>query len=847
MAERDYAPLSGACVRGLCDKLYEKRKFAGVEIEKMVKDFSDANNTNQIKRLIRVLGQDLMSSTNPNVKNGALMGLSSVAVGLGKGSATYTSELTHPIVACLGESEARVRYAAAEALFNVLKIAREAALAQFPLVFDALARLAADPEPQVRQGAELLDRLVKDIVTESPALELARVVPLVRERMYTRSAAARQFAVAWVSALDAAPALGLRKHLPDLLDGLFTVLDDPNPEIRRMCDVQLNEFLRSIKKDPSEVDFQAMINILITHAQSTEELLQLTAITWLKEFAELSGASVLPHASGVLRAALPCLAYTDEPRKSILWPQIRETAATVNLQLTKLVSEAGGGEGRLQLDAAVDVLTQLLHHSSVHTKVAALDWILHLYNKLPAEMYVRTERVFVSVVGCLTDGADDVVRRALAVLAEICSCAPATAAATGDLENSPYYHKFLNALLRLLAADENLLEDRGAFIIRQLVVLVGAEAVYRGVAGAARAREPRLAARLADVLATLLLTAPELHALRLRLRAFDDEAAVSLFRTLYLCWAHSPVALLALCLLTHNYAHCAALISTFGDLEITVDFLTEVDKLVQLIESPVFAYLRLELLGGPGSAELRAALFGLLMLLPQSEAFHMLRRRLHCAPHVPAPAQLADGQSEAFHMLRRRLHCAPHVPAPAQQADGQSEAFHMLRRRLHCAPHVPAPAQQADGQSEAFHMLRRRLHCAPHVPAPAQQADGQSEAFHMLRRRLHCAPHVPAPAQQADGQSEAFHMLRRRLHCAPHVPAPAQQADGQSEAFHMLRRRLHCAPHVPAPAQQADGARQWDIDFAALLAEFRRVQALHREHRLLERRLSRSRLFDPRS
>lgn len=50
----------------------------------MVKDFNDANNTSQIKRLIRVLGQDLMSSTNPNVKNGALMGLSSVAVGLGK-------------------------------------------------------------------------------------------------------------------------------------------------------------------------------------------------------------------------------------------------------------------------------------------------------------------------------------------------------------------------------------------------------------------------------------------------------------------------------------------------------------------------------------------------------------------------------------------------------------------------------------------------------------------------------------------------------------------------------------------------------------------------------------------
>lgn len=77
--------------------------------------------------------------------------------------------------------------------------------------------------------------------------------------------------------------------------------------------------------------------------------------------------------------------------------------------------------------------------------------------------------------------------------------------------------------------------------------------------------------------------------------------------------------------------------SRSGDLEITVEFLTEVDKLVQLIESPVFAYLRLELLGGAASADLRAALYGLLMLLPQSEAFHALRRRLQCAP-PPAPA-----------------------------------------------------------------------------------------------------------------------------------------------------------------------------------------------------------------
>lgn len=50
------------------------------------------------------------------------------------------------------------------------------------------------------------------------------------------------------------------------------------------CDVQLNEFLRSIKKDPSRVDFQAMINILITHAQSPEEMMQVKPVNWVKVF-----------------------------------------------------------------------------------------------------------------------------------------------------------------------------------------------------------------------------------------------------------------------------------------------------------------------------------------------------------------------------------------------------------------------------------------------------------------------------------------------------------------------------------------------------------------------------------
>ena len=40
MSDKDFAPLTAACVRALNDKLYEKRKSAALEIERFVKSCS---------------------------------------------------------------------------------------------------------------------------------------------------------------------------------------------------------------------------------------------------------------------------------------------------------------------------------------------------------------------------------------------------------------------------------------------------------------------------------------------------------------------------------------------------------------------------------------------------------------------------------------------------------------------------------------------------------------------------------------------------------------------------------------------------------------------------------------
>lgn len=68
-----------------------------------------------------------------------------------------------PILICLTDPELRVRYFASESLYNVVKVARGAIIPMFPDIFSALSRLVTDSDQSVKNGSELLDRLLKVI------------------------------------------------------------------------------------------------------------------------------------------------------------------------------------------------------------------------------------------------------------------------------------------------------------------------------------------------------------------------------------------------------------------------------------------------------------------------------------------------------------------------------------------------------------------------------------------------------------------------------------------------------------------------------------------------------------
>lgn len=142
----------------------------------------------------------------------------------------------------------------------------------------------------MKNGAELLDRLVKDIVAESAAsyvsvlqlsekkeletsheaegkeedgheedelvsesdlptaFSLAKFIPLLKERIHVISPFTRTFLVSWLTLLDTIPDLELVCCLPDFLGGLIKFLGDPTRDVNVATQNLLERFLAEIKR-----------------------------------------------------------------------------------------------------------------------------------------------------------------------------------------------------------------------------------------------------------------------------------------------------------------------------------------------------------------------------------------------------------------------------------------------------------------------------------------------------------------------------------------------------------------------------------------------------------------------
>lgn len=716
--------------KALNDKLYDKRKSGALELEALIRECLAENNHDRIYKIVQQLCHDYAYAVHqPHARNGGLIGLAAASIALGSEVARYLEDIVPPVLACFSDQDARVRYYACESMYNIAKVAKGEILPFFNQVFDALCKLAADSELSVKNGAELLDRLIKDIVSESAAtyvsvlhtppetavddkgsasggstspddfptaFSLERFIPLLQERIYVLNPFTRTFLVSWITLLDSIPDLELVSYLPAFLGGLFRFLSDPNQDVHTATQSALEKLLAEIKRiarikkgiaesrksqaddtlkrstssgrsdgsdaippggdgaddaarddgvavhDAAEdgsmpgtdsdtandgtadaddwipgqdtvVEYSKILDILVTFlSDSTEEEIHLTTLRWIDSFFEICPEDILPFVPRLLSQVLPAMSSDAD--------QVRQAANRVNTSLMDYIMSlpnepvnhdsaptsqsqpnlspppsareapnasepnATGASQASDLDyeAAVSSLTLQFLNEHEATRVAALAWLIMLHKRAPQKMLAINEGTFPALLKTLSDPAEAVVTRDLLLLSQI-----------SKNSDDSYFSSFMVNLLKLFATDRKLLETRGNLIIRQLCLTLSAERIYRTMADCLEKDEDvEFASIMIQNLNNNLITAPELADLRKRLRNPDNKDGSTLFVSLFRSWCHNAVATFSLCLLAQAYEQAYSLLQIFGDLEMTVNMLIQIDKLVQLIESPVFTCKR---------------------------------------------------------------------------------------------------------------------------------------------------------------------------------------------------------------------------------------------------------------
>ncbi|KAL4912555.1 vacuolar protein 14 C-terminal Fig4p binding-domain-containing protein [Aspergillus aurantiobrunneus] len=761
---------------------------------KVVRDAAFKGDHEVIRSIVHQLCHDYAYAVHqPHARNGV---------------APYLEEIVPPVLACFSDQDARVRYYACESMYNIAKVAKGEILLFFNQIFDALGKLASDSELSVKNGAELLDRLVKDIVSESAAhhvsvlqlsekqssdpdgaeddlptaFSLPRFIPLLKERIHVINAFTRTFLVSWLTLLDTIPDLELVSYLPEFLAGLIKFLGDPNKDVNVATQSLLDRFLAEIKRiarlkkglaesrkgqesenrrsvtsdntslatDPTiandaeshrqdvesndnaiedseaefaveddglhtdgdwipgqdvQIDYPRILDILVGFVNTSfDEEMQLTALRWVDSFFEISPEDILPFVPRLLDQVLPALSSSSQP--------VKETAGRVNTSLLEYIfsltlSEDASDDSRqtgasklpptttkefverrastpgskpdvpatdskkasprnsvisaaalpppeLDYGSAVSSLTlQFLNENEI-TRIASLSWLLMLHRKAPKKVAAFNDGIFPALLKTLSDPSETVVTKDLQLLSQI----------SRNSEDG-YFKAFMVNLLQLFSTDRNLLEVRGNLIIRQLCLNLSPERIYRTLADCLEKEDDiEFASIMVQNLNNNLITAPELSELRKRLRNLDSREGQTFFVALFRSWCHNAVSTFSLCLLAQAYEQAYNLLQVFAELEMTVNMLIQIDKLVQLLESPVFTYLRLQLLEPERYPYLYKCLYGVLMLLPQSSAFAALKNRLnsvsnigllHTGPRLSSMASTSSSGTSSYDRSSTRL------------------------------------------------------------------------------------------------------------------------------------------------------------------------------------------------
>lgn len=695
-----------ALKRGLTDRIYEKRKATALELERIVSEALSSNEQEKIQLIIKQLRNEFAYDIHePQARYGGLIGLAAISIALGPNELPqYLNSIIHPVIACFGDNDPNVRYYACEALYNIAKVAKGEILIYFNEIFDILCKLVADVENSVKNGADILDRLIKDIVCDkstnyisvlnlgklkakdptvqdksgnnlqyydvqsTKAFSLSKFIPLLKERIYATNTYTRLFIVSWLILLDSIPDLELISYLPSFLDPLISYLKSPLKDVRIITENFLKLLLQEIKKiheiktlakekrlenepDSSNsdegiylpgqntiIDYPKIIDILVNNLESNEDLIKLISLDWLINLLTISPESFILLIPKLLVILLNIISDNN--------PHLQEMSLQLNSSLINLVSTNQYETNYTLLinNLSMELLTNQNQNkgtqknnkktsrnsTNILTRLNSLDWLIMLQQKDPVRFMEFTDNIFITLLKTLNCSNEKIINKVLDLLSRI-----------SNQSDDKYFNNFMIDLLDLFKKDSKLLDSKSDFIIKKICKSLDSERVYKSLSQVLldkfsnNEEDLKFISIMIQILNNNLIIAPELNGLRKKLiNNLNTKEPIDLFESLFKCWSLNSPSLLCLTLLTSNYELSYRIINQMVKYEISINILVQLDLLIQLLESPIFAKLRLDLLDPITNINLFKCLYGLLMLLPQSNSFKILQNRLHAISSI---------------------------------------------------------------------------------------------------------------------------------------------------------------------------------------------------------------------
>ena len=319
--------MSAAVLVSLAHKRYERRRLAAMEIEKVVRSLVQQGELDRVRAILLLLSDDYVRSTSEDARKGGVVALAACAIGLKKASDLVPEVaecrdliLASVVHACQDHSQ-RVRYYATESLFNVVKVIPTLAVQHFFILFEILRSLYADVDVDVRSGAELLDKKLKEVIVgaiNSGQFTAEACVPIFARFVYMRNKATKRLTLTWLQELNeklfGAPVLDFL-HL--FLGGIFAMIADPNMSIRQSALAFLQSVLPKllIENDdglfeedaPMKVDFDKLIQSLVTTLEHPDPFVRKVAMYWMSRIvrAHMGELQKVSPASMSVRNSLP--------------------------------------------------------------------------------------------------------------------------------------------------------------------------------------------------------------------------------------------------------------------------------------------------------------------------------------------------------------------------------------------------------------------------------------------------------------------------------------------------------------------------------------------------------------